>query len=155
MDLLYDNDQLFVCMFVCFSFFAFLLNGNMFGYNRACERIFQVLAPTISIQLPWVPSLIFTCKCRRFKFIRMIAKTNLPFFLKLMSTCFLFHPFQCFFPENLIANIKTPLFILNAAYDSWQVTLHFSIVNAFGQLEKFYRISFVLDMVYVLEWQTW
>ncbi|XAR52769.1 hypothetical protein NMG60_11021021 [Bertholletia excelsa] len=29
--------------------------------------------------------------------------------------------FQCFFPENLIADVKTPLFILNAAYDSWQV----------------------------------
>ncbi|XP_028081199.1 pectin acetylesterase 12-like [Camellia sinensis] len=28
---------------------------------------------------------------------------------------------KCFFPENLIANVKTPLFILNAAYDSWQV----------------------------------
>ncbi|KAF7126798.1 hypothetical protein RHSIM_Rhsim11G0106600 [Rhododendron simsii] len=28
---------------------------------------------------------------------------------------------QCFFPEHLIANVKTPLFILNAAYDSWQV----------------------------------
>ncbi|KAG6389127.1 hypothetical protein SASPL_150586 [Salvia splendens] len=28
---------------------------------------------------------------------------------------------QCFFPQNLIAGIKTPLFILNAAYDSWQV----------------------------------
>ncbi|GER43583.1 pectinacetylesterase family protein [Striga asiatica] len=30
-------------------------------------------------------------------------------------------PTSCFFPQNLIANIKTPLFILNAAYDSWQV----------------------------------
>ena len=29
--------------------------------------------------------------------------------------------FQCFFPQNLIDNVKTPLFILNAAYDSWQV----------------------------------
>ncbi|KAK6139504.1 hypothetical protein DH2020_026764 [Rehmannia glutinosa] len=28
---------------------------------------------------------------------------------------------QCFFPQNLISNIKTPLFILNAAYDAWQV----------------------------------
>lgn len=28
---------------------------------------------------------------------------------------------QCFFPQNLIANIKTPLFLLNAAYDAWQV----------------------------------
>ncbi|KAH7867245.1 hypothetical protein Vadar_030875 [Vaccinium darrowii] len=30
-------------------------------------------------------------------------------------------PTTCFFPESLIANVKTPLFILNAAYDSWQV----------------------------------
>ncbi|OWM72371.1 hypothetical protein CDL15_Pgr018256 [Punica granatum] len=28
---------------------------------------------------------------------------------------------QCFFPENLISSIKTPLFILNAAYDVWQI----------------------------------
>ena len=28
---------------------------------------------------------------------------------------------QCFFPQNLINNVKTPLFILNAAYDVWQV----------------------------------
>ncbi|GAU21580.1 hypothetical protein TSUD_35430 [Trifolium subterraneum] len=30
-------------------------------------------------------------------------------------------PTSCFFPENLIASIKTPLFILNTAYDSWQI----------------------------------
>eukprot|EP00252_Welwitschia_mirabilis_P020928 TRINITY_DN5238_c0_g1_i13.p1 TRINITY_DN5238_c0_g1~~TRINITY_DN5238_c0_g1_i13.p1 ORF type:complete len:362 (-),score=40.58 TRINITY_DN5238_c0_g1_i13:101-1186(-) len=30
-------------------------------------------------------------------------------------------PAQCFFPQYLIQEIKTPLFILNAAYDSWQV----------------------------------
>ncbi|XP_047341622.1 pectin acetylesterase 12-like [Impatiens glandulifera] len=30
-------------------------------------------------------------------------------------------PTSCFFPENLIDNIQTPLFILNAAYDAWQV----------------------------------
>lgn len=28
---------------------------------------------------------------------------------------------SCFFPENLIGNIRTPLFLLNAAYDSWQI----------------------------------
>ncbi|KAM7481874.1 hypothetical protein LguiB_006457 [Lonicera macranthoides] len=28
---------------------------------------------------------------------------------------------SCFFPQNLIANIRTPMFLLNAAYDSWQV----------------------------------
>ncbi|KAL3620719.1 Pectin acetylesterase 12 [Castilleja foliolosa] len=42
-----------------------------------------------------------------------VAK-NLP------KTCHL-DPTSCFFPQNLINNIKTPLFILNAAYDSWQV----------------------------------
>lgn len=30
-------------------------------------------------------------------------------------------PTSCFFPQNLINNIKTPVFILNAAYDVWQV----------------------------------
>ncbi|KAK9147175.1 hypothetical protein Sjap_007078 [Stephania japonica] len=30
-------------------------------------------------------------------------------------------PTSCFFPQNLIDNIKTPLFLLNAAYDAWQV----------------------------------
>lgn len=30
-------------------------------------------------------------------------------------------PTSCFFPQNLIANIKTPLFLLNAAYDAWQL----------------------------------
>ncbi|KAL5580435.1 hypothetical protein UlMin_015203 [Ulmus minor] len=30
-------------------------------------------------------------------------------------------PTSCFFPQNLIASVKTPLFILNTAYDSWQI----------------------------------
>ncbi|KAJ7977763.1 Pectin acetylesterase [Quillaja saponaria] len=30
-------------------------------------------------------------------------------------------PTSCFFPQNLVANVKTPLFLLNAAYDAWQV----------------------------------
>nr|GFB82135.1 pectin acetylesterase 8-like isoform X1 [Tanacetum cinerariifolium] len=28
---------------------------------------------------------------------------------------------QCFFPENMIHEIKTPIFLTNAAYDSWQI----------------------------------
>ncbi|XP_031101732.1 pectin acetylesterase 12-like [Ipomoea triloba] len=28
---------------------------------------------------------------------------------------------SCFFPQNVISNVRTPLFILNAAYDSWQL----------------------------------
>ncbi|XP_028101159.1 pectin acetylesterase 10-like [Camellia sinensis] len=39
-------------------------------------------------------------------------------------------PTSCFFPENLIANVKTPLFILNAAYDSWQVQASLAPVSA-------------------------
>ncbi|KAK2634661.1 hypothetical protein Ddye_029453 [Dipteronia dyeriana] len=30
-------------------------------------------------------------------------------------------PTSCFFPQNIIGHVKTPLFILNAAYDSWQI----------------------------------
>lgn len=30
-------------------------------------------------------------------------------------------PAQCFFPQHLLQDIETPLFILNAAYDSWQI----------------------------------
>ncbi|PIA37850.1 hypothetical protein AQUCO_02900002v1 [Aquilegia coerulea] len=30
-------------------------------------------------------------------------------------------PTSCFFPQNLIASVKTPLFLLNAAYDAWQL----------------------------------
>jgi hypothetical protein len=28
---------------------------------------------------------------------------------------------QCFFPQNIIGSINTPIFLLNAAYDTWQV----------------------------------
>ncbi|XP_002877693.2 pectin acetylesterase 6 isoform X2 [Arabidopsis lyrata subsp. lyrata] len=28
---------------------------------------------------------------------------------------------QCFFPQNLVSDIKTPMFLLNTAYDSWQI----------------------------------
>jgi len=30
---------------------------------------------------------------------------------------------QCFFPQNVIDGINTPIFLLNAAYDVWQVIL--------------------------------
>ncbi|KAF7818065.1 pectin acetylesterase 6 [Senna tora] len=30
-------------------------------------------------------------------------------------------PTSCFFPQNLVDHVQTPLFLLNAAYDSWQV----------------------------------
>ncbi|KMZ57574.1 pectin acetylesterase, family CE13 [Zostera marina] len=31
------------------------------------------------------------------------------------------NPGLCFFPENVVSEIQTPLFLLNAAYDSWQI----------------------------------
>uniref|UniRef100_A0A7N2LX80 Pectin acetylesterase n=1 Tax=Quercus lobata TaxID=97700 RepID=A0A7N2LX80_QUELO len=31
------------------------------------------------------------------------------------------NPTSCFFPQHLIADIKTPLFLVNAAYDMWQI----------------------------------
>lgn len=31
------------------------------------------------------------------------------------------NPTSCFFPQNLISQMKTPLFIVNAAYDIWQI----------------------------------
>ncbi|KAK6911718.1 Pectinacetylesterase/NOTUM [Dillenia turbinata] len=30
-------------------------------------------------------------------------------------------PVSCFFPQNFIARVNTPLFLLNTAYDSWQI----------------------------------
>ncbi|XP_052211023.1 pectin acetylesterase 8-like isoform X1 [Diospyros lotus] len=30
-------------------------------------------------------------------------------------------PDLCFFPQNIVQNMQTPLFIVNAAYDSWQI----------------------------------
>eukprot|EP00268_Persea_americana_P026612 TRINITY_DN2606_c0_g2_i3.p1 TRINITY_DN2606_c0_g2~~TRINITY_DN2606_c0_g2_i3.p1 ORF type:complete len:137 (+),score=11.37 TRINITY_DN2606_c0_g2_i3:200-610(+) len=30
-------------------------------------------------------------------------------------------PSQCFFPKQIIENIKTPLFIVHSAYDVWQI----------------------------------
>ncbi|XP_020087193.1 pectin acetylesterase 5-like isoform X1 [Ananas comosus] len=30
-------------------------------------------------------------------------------------------PAQCFFPQEIVKNMKTPTFILNSAYDAWQI----------------------------------
>ncbi|CAN1236448.1 Pectin acetylesterase 6 [Linum grandiflorum] len=30
-------------------------------------------------------------------------------------------PTSCFFPQNLVDSIQTPMFLLNAAYDAWQI----------------------------------
>lgn len=30
---------------------------------------------------------------------------------------------QCFFPQYVVQQMRTPLFILNSAYDEWQVTI--------------------------------
>lgn len=33
---------------------------------------------------------------------------------------------QCFFPQNVVQLIQTPIFLVNAAYDSWQVSNFYS-----------------------------
>lgn len=35
--------------------------------------------------------------------------------------CTSMYPSQCFFPQYMLPYINTPLFVLNAAYDSWQI----------------------------------
>jgi hypothetical protein len=32
---------------------------------------------------------------------------------------------QCFFPQNVIDGVNTPIFLLNAAYDAWQVHIYY------------------------------
>lgn len=32
-----------------------------------------------------------------------------------------FNPILCFFPQHIISGVQTPLFLVNAAYDSWQL----------------------------------
>ncbi|XP_019455599.1 PREDICTED: pectin acetylesterase 10-like [Lupinus angustifolius] len=44
------------------------------------------------------------------------VKKNLP-----RSCTSRFNPILCFFPQRLIASVRTPLFLLNAAYDTWQI----------------------------------
>ncbi|CAN1353381.1 Pectin acetylesterase 6, partial [Linum perenne] len=41
---------------------------------------------------------------------------------------------SCFFPQNLVDSIQTPMFLLNAAYDAWQVRKNLvSRSNIYGQ----------------------
>lgn len=69
-----------------------------------------------------------------------------------------FSPFQCFFPQNVISNIKTPLFLLNAAYDSlagkdfhlYQCQILSLIFLSF----VFHFLSFYLFKIFFL-WRTW
>ncbi|KAG1326079.1 putative Pectin acetylesterase 10 [Cocos nucifera] len=37
---------------------------------------------------------------------------------------------QCFFPQNLLSNIQTPTFLLNTAYDVWQIRQSLATKNA-------------------------
>lgn len=52
---------------------------------------------------------------------------------------------QCFFPQNLVSGIKTPMFLLNAAYDAWQVLLFFisdhSLLLSFTCIKMLYSFS--------------
>lgn len=46
---------------------------------------------------------------------------------------------QCFFPQYMAQQIKTPLFLINAAYDSWQVCSVFIIlISTFNCCSNWY-----------------
>ena len=72
---------------------------------------------------------------------------GLSFTIKLTSLfCPFFFPYQCFFPQNLVANIQTPLFILNTAYDSWQVILLFNRFLFWSILQHIiYKLSCIMS----------
>lgn len=59
----------------------------------------------------------------RMLFIIYLNIVDLGTFLYLASdTNVLFARFwQCFFPQYVVPSMRTPLFVINAAFDSWQV----------------------------------
>lgn len=87
---------------------------NFREYKRICQRVVS----TTRIQLRLVSIFLDCHKISRVQCIREnIWKFDVFELVLSLSLSLL----QCFFPQNLIANVKTPLFLLNAAYDAWQV----------------------------------
>ncbi|KAJ6719910.1 PECTIN ACETYLESTERASE [Salix purpurea] len=41
-----------------------------------------------------------------------------------------FNPIMCFFPQRLIASVRTPLFLVNTAYDTWQIQVSLAPASA-------------------------
>ncbi|KAH9610308.1 hypothetical protein KSS87_003480, partial [Heliosperma pusillum] len=40
------------------------------------------------------------------------------------------NPAMCFFPQRVISSVRTPLFLVNAAYDSWQIQISLASPSA-------------------------
>ncbi|CAN1804039.1 Pectin acetylesterase 8 [Linum perenne] len=57
-------------------------------------------------------------------------------------------PSLCFFPQNVIQHVRTPVFLLNAAYDSWQVSSLHCIIR---KLKYFELYSLILKCVLDLQ----
>lgn len=49
---------------------------------------------------------------------------------------------QCFFPQNVAHQLQTPLFIINAAYDHWQVSFIILLINSFSLFNCFCLLNF-------------
>lgn len=60
-------------------------------------------------------------KSGRGSFLEMVRTDNLNFAYEWSQNL------QCFFPQNVAQAVGTPLFILNSAIDSWQVSYHIQI----------------------------
>ncbi|XP_078149217.1 pectinacetylesterase family protein [Carex rostrata] len=50
---------------------------------------------------------------------------------------------SCFFPENLVNGIETPIFLLNAAYDTWQIQNSIAPISAEEGPWKSCRLSYL------------
>ncbi|KAJ8444088.1 hypothetical protein Cgig2_025089 [Carnegiea gigantea] len=75
----------------------------------------------ITKKLP--PTLFSFPACRSYLDIQVCVHTNLQGVAPHLprSCTSRFNPILCFFPQRIISSVQTPLFLVNAAYDSWQL----------------------------------
>ncbi|KAL8141717.1 hypothetical protein V2J09_014749 [Rumex salicifolius] len=76
----------------CFSDAGYFINGTDVSGGSTIEKVFSGVVATHA------------------------SAKNLP-----ASCTSKYNPSKCFFPQYAAQGIKTPLFLLNAAYDSWQI----------------------------------
>ncbi|MQL98845.1 hypothetical protein Taro_031563 [Colocasia esculenta] len=60
------------------------------------------------------------------------------------------NPNLCFFPQYLVPNIRTPLFVLNSAIDSWQVVVAYGTRKTCPLLTRNHTFLFMLQIRNVL-----
>lgn len=99
----------------------------------------MIVLPDLASPLRWI------CFC---KYLVDHCSSKSLYFLKLRSQCFWW---QCFFPQEFIGNIKTPVFLVQPAYDFWQVLCSVLPTDSiFLTCYNYtFRISFQIENIYV------